>query len=363
MKKIFAALLCTAFACAAMAQQPPQDPIVHANQGTIGVITGMEGGTYARTGADLTILDDDTLRVLPTLGKGSLQNLSDILYLKGVDIGFVQADALTYAKQRGLFPKLTQNIRYIAKLYDEEIHVLVRKDITRLEDLNGQRINVDVNGSGSAMTAAIVLGSLGINAKVEHEKQVTGVQELKRGEIAAIIHVGGAPIPLLADVSADSGIHFLPVELNQTLAQTYLPDQFKHETYPLLIPADTTVPTIAVGDVMAMFGWQPRTERYSKVVRFVDAFFSKFDQFQQPPRHPKWREVNLTAEVPGWTRFAPAQDWLDRKTAGGTAQARLNTVLSQIKPDDTLGEAAKAELYRQFLAWKNPQTAAQTAPR
>jgi hypothetical protein len=172
---------------------------------------------------------------------------------------------------------------------------------------------------------------------------------------------------LLADVSADSGIHFLPVELNQTLAQTYLPDQFKHDTYPLLIPADTTVPTIAVGDVMAMFGWQPRTERYSKVVRFVDAFFSKFDQFQQPPRHPKWREVNLTAEVPGWTRFAPAQDWLDRKTAGGTAQARLNTVLSQIKPDDTLGEAAKAELYRQFLAWKKPQTAAQstaqTAPR
>jgi uncharacterized protein len=88
------------------------------------VITGMEGGTYARTGADLTILDDGALRVLPTQGKGSLQNLSDILYLKGVDIGFVQADALTYAKQHGMFPNLTQSIRYIAKLYDEEVHVL-----------------------------------------------------------------------------------------------------------------------------------------------------------------------------------------------------------------------------------------------
>jgi uncharacterized protein len=34
------------------------------------------------------------------------------------------------------------------------------------------------------------------------------------------------------------------------------------------------VPTIAVGDVMAVFGWQPHTERYSKVARFVTAFFN-----------------------------------------------------------------------------------------
>src|SRR6185312_16204392 len=118
MKKIVAALLCALIAVPCMAQQQPRDPVAQANQGTIGVITGMEGGTYARTAADLTILDDDTLRVLPTLGKGSLQNIADILYLRGIDIGFVQADALTYAKQHNMFPGFTQNIRYIAKLYD-----------------------------------------------------------------------------------------------------------------------------------------------------------------------------------------------------------------------------------------------------
>ena len=203
----------------AVAQQQPPDQVARANEGTVGVITGMEGGTYARTGADLTILDDGTLRVLPMLGKGSLQDLSDILYLKGVDVGFVQSDALAYAKQHGMFPTLTQSIRYIAKLYDEEVHVLARKDITRLEDLNGQRVNVDVTGSGSAMTAEILLDALGIKAKVEHEKQVTGLQELKHGDIAAMIHVGGAPIPLFADVPTDSGLHFLPLELNQALAR------------------------------------------------------------------------------------------------------------------------------------------------
>ena len=142
MKHIVAAILCLTFAGFASAQQPTPDQANRANQGTVGVITGMEGGTYAQTGADLTILDDGTIRVLTILGKGSLQNLTDILYLRGVDIGFVQADALTYATQHNLSPTLTQSIRYIAKLYDEEVHVLARKDITRLADLNGQRVNV-----------------------------------------------------------------------------------------------------------------------------------------------------------------------------------------------------------------------------
>lgn len=357
MARIIMTVLYLLVAGAAAAQQQPGTPIAHANQGIVGVITGMEGGTYARTGADLTILDDDTLRVLPSLGKGSLQNLSDILYLRGVDIGFVQADALTYAKQHDMFPNLTQSIRYIAKLYDEEIHVLARKDITRLQDLNGQRVNVDVTGSGSAMTAEIVLGVLGIKAKIEHEKQVTGVQELKIGDVAAVIHVGGAPIPLFADITADSGIHFVPVPINEELLQTYLPDKFTHDMYPLLVPAETPVPTIAVGDVMAVYGWQPNTDRYNRVSRFVNSFFSKFDQFQQPPRHPKWREVNLTAEVPGWVRFQSAKEWLVRQTvagtAGGATQARFNAFLSQNNPvvAGNLTESAKEALFRQFLAW------------
>ena len=361
---LVAAALCVSLAGAAMARQQPPDPVGRANHGTIGVITGMEGGTYARTGADLTILDDDTLRVLPMLGKGSLQNLSDILYLRGVDVGFVQADALTYAKQHDMFPGLTQNIRYIAKLYDEEVHVLVRKDITRLEDLNGQRVNVDVMGSGSAMTAEILLDAYNIKPKVEHEKQVTGVQELKRGDIAGIIHVGGAPIPLFADIPTDSGIHFLTLTLNPVLGQTYLPDRFTHDTYPLLVPTDAPVQTIAVGDVMAVFGWAPRTERYAKVTRFVDSFFSKFDQFQQPPRHPKWREVNLTAEVPGWTRFQPAQDWLEQHitagTAGSATQARFEAFLSQAHPgmNSSLTAAEKEALFQQFRAWDKTQSAA-----
>ena len=358
-------LLWISLAGPAVAQSPSGDPATKANDGAVGVITGMEGGTYARTGADLTILDSDHLRVLPTLGKGSLQNLSDILYLRGIDVGFVQADALTYARQHNMFPGLTQNIRYIAKLYDEEVHILARKDMTRLEDLDGQRVNVDVTGSGSAMTAEIVLGLLNIKAKLEHQSQINAIQELEHGDIAAIIHVGGAPIPLIANVPSGSGLHFLPVAMTPALAQTYLPDRLAHDTYPALILAGDTVPTIAVGDVMAVFAWAPNTTRYKRVARFVDAFFSRFSEFQQPPRHPKWREVNLTAEVPGWTRFQPAEAWLAAEhTVSGTASAatqeRFNEFLAQAAagPANTITDAAKVVLFRQFLVWDRQQTAA-----
>lgn len=343
---------------------PPAPQISRGNDGVVGVITGMEGGTYAQTGADLTILDDDQLRVLPTLGKGSLQNLSDILYLRGIDIGFCQADALAYAKQHNMFPGLTQNIRYIAKLYDEEVHVLARKDITKLADLSGQRVNVDVAGSGSAMTAEILLDALGITAKVEHDKQINGIQKLKNGEIAAVIHVGGAPIPLFANIPADSGLHFLTVPLNPTLAQTYLPDKFTHDMYPALVPADAPVPTIAVGDVLAVYAWPPHTDRGNNVNRFVNDFFSRFAEFQKPPRHPKWREVNLAAEVPGWTRLQYAQDWLDKqnsvRTASPATQVRFNAFLAQAHPGENgkLSDADREKLFQQFVAWDRQQSAA-----
>jgi TRAP transporter TAXI family solute receptor len=376
--RVFVAItLSLILSCAPHAQQstmvepgvtPPNQPqpsqrsnVNRANVGVVGVITGMEGGTYARTGADLTILDDNTLRVVPTLGKGSLQNLSDIMFLRGIDIGLVQADALAYAKQRNLYPNLTQSLRYIAKLFDEEIHVLVRKDILRLEDLNGQRINIDVAGSGSAMTAELLFDALGIKAKLENNKQINALHELKNGNIAGIIQVGGAPIPIFGDVPADSGLHFLPVPLNETLAQTYFPDQLTRAQYPALIAGDEPVQTLGVGTVMAVFGWSRQSERYANVAHFVDVFFKKFDQFQQPPRHPKWREVNLTAEVPGWTRFQPAQDWLTRQAAAGAAaatQTRFNAFLIQTNPavNGALTDSAREALFQQFLTWERQRT-------
>ena len=41
-------------------------------------------------------------------------------------------------------------------------------------------------------------------------------------------------------------------------------------------------------------------------------FFDRLKSLQQPPFHPKWKEVVLSAPLKGWTRFPAAQEWLDR---------------------------------------------------
>jgi TRAP transporter TAXI family solute receptor len=276
-----------------------------ANAGTVGIISGGVDGTYVRIAADLaSVLDDgENLRILPILGKGSLQNIADILLLRGVDIGIVQSDALAFARRRRLLPGVDTLIQYIAKLYDEEIHILTRDGIGTLQDLAGQVVNVDVTGSGTAMTASLVFEALGLAVRTANDTQDVALNKLRRGEIAAMVFVAGKPARLFAGLPAESGLRFLPIPATPALIETYLPATLAAADYPALIPAGGSVETIAVGAVMAVYAWTPGTERHRKVARFVEALQARFPEFLRPPRHPKWREVNLAAQVPGWVRF------------------------------------------------------------
>jgi uncharacterized protein len=346
---------------------PPANPAVaQANAGTVGVISGGVDGTYVRIASDLAaVLDDgDRLRVLPVVGKGSLQNITDILLLRGVDIGIVQSDVLAYARRKQLHPGIDRSIQYITKLYDEEVHVLARQDIAKLSDLAEKKVNVDVRGSGTSMTASVLFETLGIAVQATNDDQNTALEKLKQGEIAALVYVAGKPARLFSGIGSDTGLHLIPVPISKPLLETYLPAQFKNSDYPQLVPDGSPVDTIAVGSVMAAFAWPPGHERYKKVGRFVDAFFGKFQLFMQPPRHPKWKEVNLTAQVPGWTRFAPAQEWLLRQTvagtAGGTLQGDFDGYLARGgNPVSNLTTAQKEKLFRDFLVWQNGRSRTQ----
>jgi TRAP-type uncharacterized transport system substrate-binding protein len=337
------------------AQTDPNPRLVQANAGTVGVISGEIDGTYVRIAADLAaVLDDgDRLRVLPILGRGSVQNIADILYLRGVDIGIVQSDVLAYAQQQRLFPGLEQSIQYITELYQEEVHVLARRDITRLDDLTGQVVNIGGSGSGSAITGTLLFGSLNLRPKFSSDDQDLALEKLKRGEIAAMLVVDGKPARLFTRIDPGTGLHFLPIPLSPVLAETYLPSQLEHAQYPNLIDQDTPVETVAVGAVMAAFAWPTDTDRYRKVARLVDAFFTNFQKFLQPPRHPKWREVNLAAQIPGWRRFPAAQEWLNRQApeAEGVAfQERFTEYLRSNNLSQALTAAQRDALFQQFLS-------------
>ena len=355
----------------ATAQQAEAAAIVNlrerVNSGTVGIITGGVNGTYIRIAADLAnVLDrGDDLRVLPIIGKGSVQNITDVLYLRGTDIGIVQSDVLAYMQKTGIHPTIDRRIRYITKLYNEEFHLLAASGINSVEDLAGKKVNFGPEGSGSYMTASTVFGILGMDVEPVTDDYALALEKLFSGDIAAMIYVAGKPTDIFSKIPEDSGVHFLPVPLTTELMETYLPSSLGHSDYPNLVPEGGDVETIAIGAVMAVYNWTPDQDRYNKVARFVESFFSNFDEFLRPPRHQKWQEVNLAAVLPGWTRFQPAQDWLDARPqeAAAVYDPELRTAfqafvafIKESQPQASeLAGVDDAALFEQFMDWRERQ--------
>lgn len=333
--------------------------VARINGGRVGIISGGIGGTYLRIATDLaSVLDDgDTLRILPVAGKGSVQNIIDILYLRGIDVGIVQSDVLSYLKTQPKFRDIGSRIRYITKLYNEEFHLVAAADLTSVNDLAGKKVNVGIAGSGTFMTATSVFRALGIEIEPVNVDQALALEKIKSGEIAATVYVAGKPAGAVSGLKAADGYRLLPVPYTAALQQTYLPATLSGQDYPNLIDGAQPLETIAVGAVMAVFNWRPGSVRYNRVVKFVETFFSKFAEFQKPPRHSKWQEVSLHATLPGWSRFPAAETWLAQHVPPARRHAgqQLRRVVAAQEPppaDSKMTAQQRETLFREFLRWR-----------
>lgn len=350
---------------AALSANAAEDLRGQINRGTVGIISGGINGTYIRIATDLaSVLDNNKdLRVLPIMGKGSVQNIDDILYLRGIDIGIVQSDVFAFVKESNRHPTIDSRVHYITKLYNEEFHLLVSEDVQSIEDLAGKKVNFGVQGSGTFMTASLVFDRLQVNPVPVSFDQGLALEKVKSGEIAGLVYVAGKPAQLFTNFDAGSGLRLLPIPLNEKILETYLPSRFSHDDYPGLITEGQEVKTLAVGAVMAVYNWPKDHPRSQKTVNFIDAFFSNFSEFQQAPRHRKWREVSLSAVVPGWNRYQPAEDWLaknavaenDIDTSKSAFEAFLASQDSSVA-EKLSEEASKEELFKQFLLWQAKQS-------
>jgi TRAP-type uncharacterized transport system substrate-binding protein len=253
------------------------------------------------------------------LGVGGLQNVNDVLFLKNIDMGVVDEDNLRLLKQKDpvLYANIEQRIQYITKLYNSEFHVLARDEIKSYDDLRGKKVNFNLKDSQTEVTADTVFNALNIPVQRSYYDNDEAIKRLIAGDISAMIILTGAPQAALAKLKKEDGVHFLALDQESLpkhdlhdLFASYLPAEITHELYPNLVAEGTSVPTIANRALLVAYAWPENSEKYRKVAKFVDAFFSKIDQFNNTSRHPKWREVNLSADMPGWVRFKPAADWL-----------------------------------------------------
>jgi TRAP-type uncharacterized transport system substrate-binding protein len=272
------------------------------------------------TGSHIKIVDDISkavndghkLRVLPLVGEGSAQNIRDILYLKGVDLGIVRLNTADSYEKEPLFADLRNRLQYITVLFGEDVHVIGSPNINTIQDLAGKRVAAH---GGAGVPIQDLLNRLKIKPASFTEIDFWKALELiKNGELDAVTRITASPMKDFNDRFDPKYHKLIPVPFDKALIETHMPGQLTHKTYPKIIPEGETVETAAFAIVLAAYAWKSDTERYRRVAKFTEAFFSNMPKLlADKERHPGWDNVNLNATVVGWKRFPAAQEWLDKQ--------------------------------------------------
>jgi TRAP-type uncharacterized transport system substrate-binding protein len=332
------------------------------NAWTVGIAGGLIDGTYMRFADELgKVLDDgDNLRVLPMVSYGAASNLDDLLYLRGVDLAVTQSDVFEYFRTERKTPNLQDRVHFMLRLPTAELHILAKTDIHSLEDLRGKKVNFGPAGSGSSLTGTIVFQRLGVQVEQVLIDQQSALQKLQSGEVAALVRVVGKPVDFFTRISLTAGLHLVPIPFTKTFADYYTLGEFETKDYPSLVGEGQKVDTIAVPAVLAVFNWPKGSDRYRRIERFAERLFTKWDQFLVAPRHPKWRDVNLGATVPGWTRHIIAGQMLERFHGPSLSPQEdvsrdFQAFLNRIGTGAPQTQADRESLFRQFLQWRAQQ--------
>ena len=247
---------------------------------------------------------------------------------------------------------------YVTKMYDQEVHILAGREINSIADLASKKVNFGVRDSGSNLTANVIFRALGITVEPTSFSQPIALEKLRQGEISALVYVAGKPARLFQNIRPDENLHFLPIAATDHLRESYTPASLTAEDYPDLTDADGAISTVAVGNVLAVYNWPAGTERYRKVTRFVRAFFERLHDLQAPPHHPKWRDIDVAASVPGWTRFAAAKQWITKAELGihdSSRDARLLEGVTQ-REAAALKPQERNALFAEFVDYQKRQT-------
>jgi TRAP-type uncharacterized transport system substrate-binding protein len=353
------------FAAAAIAQATAQpiskrspyerELLSKTNESTIGLAAGLPEGAPLRFAVELArVVDDGTeMRILPIVTRGPFENVRDLLYLKGVDAALINGDVLDYFKKDSRVADIDKRINYLMHLFPSELHVFVRPEITSLEDLAGKPVNFNTQGTAAAYSGPLIFERLGIKVDIRHDPHPSALAEFtKSNKYAAIIFVTSKPVEPFVRRQWPAGFKFLPVPLTDKLEEYYLPAQLEASDYPGLIPEGQTVQTVSVPAVLAVYNWPPNSDRYRRMEKFIDYLFERLPRLQNEPGfHPKWKDLNLAATVPGWQRFGPMQDKLVAAAAARVGfqpdnGAKLKEAIARLAPGN---EAEQNRLLQRFL--------------
>lgn len=178
---------------------------------------GFVGGTYHSVAESLKNLPEWKISVIPS--NGSFENIQHIKSEK-VDFGLVQLDMYRNAKISD--PSITEKLVPITPILQDEVHLVVRKEIKNIEDLKGKKILIGHSESGIKATSLTVLREAGITeteSKFIEENPTTGFKKIFTKEIDAVFIVSGMPVKILTEVTEEEGKQIKLLDLKNLFEQ------------------------------------------------------------------------------------------------------------------------------------------------
>ncbi|HEU5320651.1 MAG TPA: TAXI family TRAP transporter solute-binding subunit [Methylomirabilota bacterium] len=299
----------------------------------MGIITGSEKGTYYQFGLNLRALAQQRgvgLNVYPS--KGSIENIYAVYERPGVQLGIVQADVLAFVARVQSDPvlkRIARKTKMVFPLYNEEIHILGKRDVAGFDDLADRRVAIGREGSGTYLTARLLFNV----SEVRPREMVTidtdeALAALKAGRIDAMFYVAGIPVKLLAEgVTEADDLALVPI-LNKSITEFYPPVDIPARTYAW---QPSAVSTVAVKSVLISFDF--RRADCDNVGRLAKTVVDSMPWLTRNG-HPKWKSVDLDFPLKGWEQYDCVRKYLGRggdvpRTAGAAASA--NPIMDAIK--------------------------------
>jgi len=198
--------------------------------------------------------------------------------------------------------------------------------------LQGKRVAVGEDGSGTYLTARLLLEVTGVQpAQILTIGTDEALARLKAREIDAMFYVAGLPVKLFSEgVTAADGLAVLPIT-NRKASEFYQQVRIPAGTYPW---QGAEVTSVAVKAVLVSYDF--RNDNCNSVGQFAKALYQNMNWLRQNG-HPKWRQVDLEFPLKGWDQYDCVRRILVRNPAPGPGPAAapkpdgINPVMDAVK--------------------------------
>lgn len=252
--------------------------------------------------AAVAIDRDGDMRVLTVAGYGGVQNVNDLLLLRGADLAVLNSDIFVHLDITKAYPDAVRRIKLVTSLFSQAVFLFARRGIDNVDALTERKICVPAS-TDQPVSLKTILHLLKIKA---------AVTEIEAGKLRSS-GASGCDAVFLYEQSIDllqgskigpDDFQLISIPADDAVKKVYREHKLKKENLGAFASSDLT--TLQVTSVLATYNWAPKKTRYLDVVAFIEKLFKRVAADRARKADTMLATVDIALEPPGWQRFPPA---------------------------------------------------------